>query len=92
MGEKQMHVILHAAYDERLAVEVPEDAAEIAVEFVAEGFIPEGFIPEEWPPLLGREDRVQKNLCERLRRVGRMNIRAARFNPFRVDACVYIRS
>ena len=53
MGEKQMHMILHAADDERLAVEVPEDAAEIAVEFVAEGFV-----PEEWPPFLGREDRV----------------------------------
>ena len=87
MGEKQMHVILHAAYDERLAVEVPEDAAEVAVEFLAEGFV-----PEEWPLFLGREARVQKNLCERLRHVGRMNIRAARFNPFRVDACLYIRS
>ena len=87
MGEKQMHAILPAADDERLAVEVPEDAAEVAVEFVAAGFV-----PEEWPPFLGREDRVQKNLCERLRDVGRMNIRAARFNPFRVDACLYIRT
>jgi len=87
MGEKQMHVILHAADDERLAVEVPEDAAEVAVEFVAEGFI-----PEEWPPFLGREDRVQKNLCERLRHGGRMKIRAAGFNPFRVDACLWMRS
>ena len=80
-------MILHAADDERLAVEVPEDAAEVAVEFVAEGFV-----PEEWPPFLGREDRVQKNLCERLRHGGRMKIRAAGFNPFRVDACLWMRS
>lgn len=75
-------MILHAADDEGLAIEIREDAAEVAVEFVAERFV-----AKEWVTFLGREDRVQKDLCERLRYGGRMGIRAARFNPFRVDVC-----
>jgi hypothetical protein len=72
MGEEQMHMILYTADDEGLAIEIREDAAKVAVEFVAERFV-----PHEWPPFLGREDRVQKDLCERLRHDGRMGVRAA---------------
>ena len=71
MREKQMHMILHAADDEGLAVQVREDAAEVAVEFLAKGFV-----PQEWVPFLGREDRMQKDLCQRLSHRVRMGIRA----------------
>ena len=57
-----MYMILHAADDERLATEVREDAAEVAVEFLAEQLV-----TKERAAILGREDRVQEDLCERLR-------------------------
>ena len=60
-------MILHAADDEGLAAEMREDAAEVAVEFLAERFV-----TEERAALLGREDRVQEDLGQRLRHGGRM--------------------
>ena len=55
-------MILHAADDEGLAIEMREDAAEVAVEFLAERFV-----AEERAAIFGREDHVQEDLCERLR-------------------------
>jgi hypothetical protein len=55
-------MIRHAADDERLAIEIREDAAEVAMEFVAQRRV-----REQRPAFFGREDHVQKDLCERLR-------------------------
>jgi len=55
-------MFLHAADDEGLAIEIREDAAEGAVEFLAERFV-----AEERAAILGREDRVQEDRCVRLR-------------------------
>jgi len=81
MREEQMHVILHTADDEGLAFEIREDAAEVAMEFVAEGLV-----PQEWPPFLGREHEVEEDFGERLRHGGTVHVSLPRFNPFRVDA------
>ncbi len=75
-------MILHPADDERLAIEIREDAAEVAVEFITQRLV-----FQKWPPFLGREDQVQKDLCERLRHGVSVWVSADEFNPFRVDAC-----
>ena len=62
MREEQMHMILDSADDEGLAFEVREDPAEVAVEFIAQHLV-----FQKRAPFLGREDQVQKDLCERLR-------------------------
>ena len=65
MREEQMHMILDPADDEGLAFEIREDAAEVTMEFLAQRRV-----FQKWPPFLGREDQVQKDLCERLRHGG----------------------
>ena len=64
---EQMHMIFHATDDDGLAFEIREDAAEIAMQFVAQWFV-----AEEWPPVFGGKDRVHENFGERLRHVGMM--------------------
>ncbi len=47
-----MDMILDAAHDDGLAIEVAEDAAQVAVQFLA----------QEWSAVLGRKDDVQDDL------------------------------
>lgn len=56
-----MHMILHAAYDDWLAIVIGEDAAKIAVQFVAQEFV-----AEKGPPVLGGKDHMHQNLAEGL--------------------------
>ena len=58
-------MIFHAANNDGLAFEVGEDAAKIAMQFVAQRFV-----TEEGPPVFGREDRMNQDSGERLRHVG----------------------
>jgi hypothetical protein len=57
-----MHMIFDSAYNDRLTVLIGKDAANIFVQLRSEGEI-----AEEWPSLLGREDRMDKDLCQGLR-------------------------
>ena len=73
-------MVLGAAHDDGLAIEIAEDAAKITVQFFAEGFV-----AQERLAVFGREDRMHQNLCERLRNGGMMGLPSVRSNPFRVD-------
>ncbi len=55
-------MILNATNDDGLTFEVCEDAAEVAVQFIAQRFV-----AEKWPPIFGGEDRMHQNFGERLR-------------------------
>ena len=61
-SREDMNVVFHAADDDGLAIEIGQDAAEVAVQFLAERFV-----AEQRATFFGRENRMHKNLCERLR-------------------------
>ena len=52
-------MVFRATHNDGLAFEMGEDAAPIAVQFVAQRFV-----PEEGPPVLGGEDRVHQDFGE----------------------------
>ena len=62
-----MHMILHAADNDGLAIKVRQDAAEVTVQFFAQWFM-----AQERPPVFGGEDRMHENFGERLRHDGMM--------------------
>jgi hypothetical protein len=57
-----VNVILHPADDQRLAIVFGEDAAELTMQF-----LPQRFIAQIGAPILGRENRVDEDLCQGLR-------------------------
>ena len=71
-----MNMILHATDDDRLAIEVGQNATEVAVQFVTQRFV-----AEERPPVFGGQDRVHENFCEGLRHIGMMRETWRGFNP-----------
>jgi len=73
-------MVLNAADDDGLAFQIRQDAAEVAMQFIAQRFV-----AEEWPPVFGGKDRVHKDFSEGLRHDGIMWDSVIRFNPFRVD-------
>ena len=75
-----MHVVLDATHNDGLAIEVAEDAAQVAVQFVAQGRV-----AQEWSALFGGEDSMQDDLGQRLRHAVRMSGAGKGCNPFRVD-------
>ncbi len=62
-----MDVVFHASNDDGLAFEIRQDAAEVAVQFVAQRFV-----AEERLPVFGGKDRVHENFGEGLRHVEMM--------------------
>src|SRR5581483_4665276 len=58
---QQMDMILDPAHDNWLAVEIGQNSAKVAVQF-----LPENFVAQEWSAFLCREHRMHQNLCERL--------------------------
>lgn len=80
-GERgeEMDVIFDAADDDRWTIEPGQDAAEVTVEFVAEGFV-----TEEGAAVFGGEDGVDEDFGEGLGHGRRMRGGAFRFNPFGV--------
>ena len=61
-GCQQMHVVLDTTYDDGLAIEVTEDAAQVTVKRVAQGHV-----AQERSAIFGREDGVQDALGKRKR-------------------------
>jgi len=59
-------MVLHAADDDGLAIAVLQDAANVAVQFPAQGRV-----VEKGLSVFGGEDRVHQDFCERFRH-GRM--------------------
>jgi hypothetical protein len=66
-----MHVVLDAAHNDGLAVEVAEDAAQVAVQLLAQGSVAQG-----WSALFGGKDGVNDDLGQRLRHAVRMSGRS----------------
>ena len=62
-----MNVVFNAANDERLAIVLGQNAAEVAVQFFAQGFV-----AEKRTAILGRENGVNQNLGEGLGHDGMM--------------------
>lgn len=56
-----MHVVLDTPDDDGLAVEIRENAAEVAVEFV-----PQQLVAQERPTIFGGEDGMDQDLGEGL--------------------------
>jgi hypothetical protein len=56
-----MNMVFHTADDDRLAILVRQDAAEVTVQFIAQWFV-----TEQWAAVFGLEDGVNQNLGERL--------------------------
>ena len=71
-----MHMVFHTTHDDGLAFEIGQDAAEVAVQFVAQRFV-----AQERSPVFGGEDRVHENFGERLRHDEMMWETGRRFNP-----------
>lgn len=69
MDEEQMHMILDAADDKRLAIEMRDDTAEVTIDPLAQHLV-----LKKRSALFGREDYVQKNFCERLRHNVRVRV------------------
>ena len=82
-GCKQMHVVLDAAHNDGLAIEVAEDAPQVAVQFLAQGPL-----AQERSALFGGKDRVNDYLGQRLRHDVRMSGAGSGCNPFRVDEVI----
>jgi hypothetical protein len=62
-----MNVVFHAAHNDRLAIEIGKNAAEVTVQFLAQRPV-----AQKWSPVFGGENGVNQNLCERLRHGVRM--------------------
>jgi hypothetical protein len=62
-----MHMILDPTDDQRLAIEMRKDAAEITMQLFAQRLV-----AEERAAFLGREDEMKQNLRERLRHGARV--------------------
>jgi hypothetical protein len=58
----------HATRNDRLAIEMGQNATEVSMQFLAQRLI-----AQEWPSGFGGEDGVDQNLRERLRHDGRMH-------------------
>ena len=61
-GRKNVNMVFHAADDERLAIVIRQDAAQITVQFLAKRFV-----AQKWTTVLGRKNGVNQNLGEGLR-------------------------
>ena len=72
-----MHMILDAANDERLAVEVGENATEIAMEFLAQRFV-----LKKWPAFFRREDQMQRIFASDCATTAMMEEAAHLIQPF----------
>jgi len=73
-------MIFYATDDERLAIVIGQDAAEVMVQFFAQRLI-----AEIWAAVFGRESGVKQNLCERLWHGTKMRKSDLGYNSFRVD-------
>jgi len=62
-----MNMIFHSADDDGLAIVTGKNAAEVAVQFLAERFV-----TQKWPAFFGRENRMHQNLGEGLWHGGMM--------------------
>ena len=80
-------MILHAANEDGLAFEIGQNAAEVSVQFIAHRFV-----AEERPSVFGGADRVHQNFGEGFWHGEMMRDVESRFNPFRVDGIVGLRS
>ncbi len=60
-------MIFHTTNNDGLAFEIGQDAAEVAVQFIAQRFV-----AQKGPPVFGGEDRVHENFGEGLRHDGIM--------------------
>jgi hypothetical protein len=78
-----MHVVLDAAHDDGLAIGAAEDAAQVAVQFLAQGPV-----PQERSALFGGKDSVDDYLGQRLRHAVRMSVAGRGCNPFRVGRII----
>jgi len=74
-----MHVVLNSAHYNGLAIQTTEDAAQVAMHFLAQSRV-----AQERPAVLSRKDGVENNLGQRLRQGARMVGSGGGCNSFRV--------
>jgi len=72
-------VIFHAADDHGLAIELGQDSTEVVMQFLAQRTL-----VQEWPTVFRGKNRVNQNLCQRLRHGARMSEERIDSTPFRV--------
>ena len=75
-----MDVIFDAAHDDRLAIQVGQNSAQITMQFITESFV-----LQKGPTFFGLKHGVNQDFCKGLWHAGNVIETCAVFNPFRVD-------